>query len=97
MEARPMARWWWPGGSVREETMVEQLALIQKAGFGGVEVQPLLLGLGEADLSADAKLRSVGQPTFYQNLASAAEIWVASSRVGARTRTRGPRRRSVTI
>ena len=67
-----MARWWWPGGSVREETMAEQLALIQKAGFGAVEVQPLLLGLGEADLSADAKLRSVGQPAFYQNLALAA-------------------------
>ena len=73
MEARPMARWWWPGGSVREEAMVEQLALIQRAGFGGVEVQPLLLGLGKADLSADAKLRSVGQPAFYRNLARAAE------------------------
>ena len=72
MEARPMGRWWWPGGSVQESVMVEQLALIEKAGFGGVEVQPLLLGLGETDLRVDAKLRSVGQPAFHQNLALAA-------------------------
>ena len=63
-EARPMARWWWPGGSVEPVVLKKQLALIEEAGFGGVEVQPLLLGLGEEDLEADSRLRSVGGSDF---------------------------------
>ncbi|MEE3326668.1 MAG: glycosyl hydrolase, partial [Myxococcota bacterium] len=74
MEVRPMARWWWPGGSVQTEKLAEQIALIKEAGFGGVEIQPLLLGLGETDLASDAMLRTVGQPDFFQKVARAAEL-----------------------
>ena len=74
MEARPMARWWWPGGSVQAEVMAKQLALIKEAGFGGVEIQPLLLGLGESDLTADGLLRTVGEPVFFKKVARAAEL-----------------------
>ena len=74
LEARPLARWWWPGGSVGQRVLARQLELIKQAGFGGVEVQPLLLGLGDTDLAADAQLRTVGQPRFFQKVAQAARL-----------------------
>jgi len=73
-EARPVARWWWPGGSVEPEGLRQQLASIKSAGFGGVELQPLLLGLGDADLAADPNLRSVGKPGFHSRVAQAAAM-----------------------
>ena len=71
-EVRSVARWWWPGGSVEAEGLKDHLKLIANAGFGAVEVQPLLLGLGEEEFAADPKLRSVGTPEFYVRLAQAA-------------------------
>ncbi len=71
-DVRPVARWWWPGGSVDPVVMRSQLRQIREAGFGAVEVQPLLLGLGAADLAADPRVRSVGQASFRSSVASAA-------------------------
>ncbi len=73
-EVRPVARWWWPGGSVEEPTLRRQLLEIRRAGFGGVELQPLLLGMGEEDLAADPRIRSVGQPLFFDRVGQAAAI-----------------------
>jgi hypothetical protein len=56
-----------------------QLQQIKDAGFGAVELQPLLLGLGAEDLAADSRLRSVGQPAFRSSVASAA---AAAARIG---------------
>jgi hypothetical protein len=69
---RPLARWWWPGGAVDEQVLRDQLGRIESAGFGAVEVQPLLLGLGAADLAEDPRLRTVGEPSFTKSIASAA-------------------------
>jgi len=63
-DLRPVARWWWPGGGVDSKALQGQLRQIKAAGFGAVELQPLLLGLGDKDLAADPRLRSVGQPQF---------------------------------
>ena len=71
-EYRPIARWWWPGGSVHDEKLRAHLGLISRAGFGAVEVQPLLLGLGADDVEADARLRTVGKADFFSKLAEAA-------------------------
>lgn len=71
-EARPLARWWWPGGSVKRPLLKAQLEAIRAAGFGGVELQPLLLGLGSDDLAADPQLRTVGEPSFFEHVAAAA-------------------------
>ena len=49
----------------------QQLGALSAAGFGGVEVQPLLLGFGRDDLAADARLRSVGDPAFFARLGEA--------------------------
>lgn len=69
---RPVARWWWPGGSVEPVTLGEQLARIEAAGFGAVEVQPLLLGIGAEELAADPGLRTVGSTGFRERVAQAA-------------------------
>ncbi|MCP4004826.1 MAG: hypothetical protein GY725_11570 [bacterium] len=68
----PVARWWWPGGSVESERIESHLRQIKDAGFGAVELQPLLLGLGADDLAADPELRSVGQARFRTRVATAA-------------------------
>ena len=78
-ELRPVARWWWPGGSVEPAQLARQLQQIKAAGFGAVELQPLLLGLGDDDLAADPKLRSVGEPTFRKRVAAAA---AAAQKIG---------------
>ncbi len=68
---RPVARWWWPGGSVDPQVLERQLKQIKEAGFGAVELQPLLLGLGAEDLAADSKLRTVRKPAFRRLVAGA--------------------------
>jgi hypothetical protein len=73
MDARPVARWWWPGGAVDEEGIASQLERIRAAGFGAVELQPLLLGMSEEDLAADPRVRSVGSPTFARHVGLAAQ------------------------
>lgn len=70
-DLRPVARWWWPGGSVDSKVLQGQLRQIKDAGFGTVELQPLLLGLGDDDLAVDPLLRSVGRPGFAGLVASA--------------------------
>ncbi|MBW2293774.1 MAG: hypothetical protein JRG94_15890 [Deltaproteobacteria bacterium] len=72
LEMRPLARWWWPGGSVEARGLRDQLERIKDSGFGAVEVQPLLLGLGASDLTADPRLRTVGLASFRRSIASAA-------------------------
>jgi len=73
-EARPVARWWWPGGSVDPAVLENQLRQIRAAGFGAVELQPLLLGIGADDLAADARLRTVGDAAFGESVAAAAAL-----------------------
>ncbi len=40
-ESKPWARWWWLGSSVNESEISRQLREMKKAGFGGVEIQPI--------------------------------------------------------
>ncbi|MGB8833973.1 MAG: glycosyl hydrolase [Candidatus Sulfotelmatobacter sp.] len=43
--ARPMVRWWWPGGDVTDEEIARELKIIKDAGLGGVEIQSFKDGL----------------------------------------------------
>lgn len=43
--ARPMVRWWWPGGDVTDEEISRELRLMKEAGIGGVEIQSFKIGL----------------------------------------------------
>jgi hypothetical protein len=43
--ARPMVRWWWPGGDVTDQEIARELRIIKDAGLGGVEIQSFKDGL----------------------------------------------------
>lgn len=66
-DCKPLARWWWPGGSVSKVTCEKQLELLQQSGFGSVEVQAFLLGLDGRDIKTDSALKTVGEPSFIEN------------------------------
>lgn len=72
-EAKPIARWWWPGGSISEPLITSELAALKAAGFGGVEIQPFTFGLTQEELEQDPAIMSVGTPAFLQLLAYALE------------------------
>ena len=36
---RPIARWWWPGNDVTEEELRREIDVLDKAGYGGAEIQ----------------------------------------------------------
>jgi hypothetical protein len=38
---RPMVRWWWNGDRVTSEEIIRELDVLQKAGIGGVEINPI--------------------------------------------------------
>lgn len=42
-EARPFVRWWWNGNHLEKEEIVRQLDVLQKAGIGGVEINPIAM------------------------------------------------------
>lgn len=72
MENRPYVRWWWPGGDVEEQQLESDLSLLKEAGFGGVEVQPLLLGFTPEEIEDNPDIRTVGTPHFFEKLRVAA-------------------------
>jgi hypothetical protein len=41
---RPIVRWWWPGLDVEEEELRQEVNDLDKAGFGGAELQPFGIG-----------------------------------------------------
>ncbi|MGB8097799.1 MAG: glycosyl hydrolase, partial [Terracidiphilus sp.] len=40
-DARPMMRWWWFGPAVTRPELARELKIMQQAGIGGVEIQPV--------------------------------------------------------
>tara|TARA_R110002050_G_scaffold187015_2_gene321418 strand:- start:80268 stop:83099 length:2832 start_codon:yes stop_codon:yes gene_type:complete len=47
-DARPFVRWWWNGNHLEKEEIIRQLDVLQKAGIGGVEINPIAMP-GEAN------------------------------------------------
>ncbi len=42
-EARPFMRWWWNGNAVELDELLRELDVMQAAGIGGVEINPIAL------------------------------------------------------
>ena len=42
-EARPFVRWWWNGDCVEENEIKRELNVLNKAGIGGVEINPIAM------------------------------------------------------
>ncbi|MEC9464712.1 MAG: glycosyl hydrolase, partial [Myxococcota bacterium] len=67
-EARPIMRWWWPGGSVKPTQLTSELEQLSELGFGAVEIQPFTFGLDQVELQADGAIHSVGTPGFFEDV-----------------------------
>ncbi len=66
---RPWARWWWPGADVEAELLIAQLDELQAAGFGGVEIQPFRLGVGDIeDAATRQRILEFDSPRYYKVL-----------------------------
>jgi alpha-L-rhamnosidase len=72
--ARPMVRWWWPGGDVTPEELRREIGVLDAAGFAGAEIQPFRGGL-KSDMPAATLARVNDYPTasFYSNVRAALE------------------------
>ena len=42
-DARPMVRWWWNGNCVEADEIKRELAVMKKAGIGGVEINSIAM------------------------------------------------------
>lgn len=69
-----MVRWWWPGGDVTDAEIKREIGLLDSAGFGGAEIQPLVpfdtrpLPTDEVD-----RLNDFATPSFFQHVRVAAD------------------------
>ncbi len=73
MENRPYVRWWWPGGAVEEDRLKSDLDILVQSGFGGVEIQPLLLGFTQEEIGNNPNIRTVGTPEFFEKVRLASQ------------------------
>lgn len=69
--AGPMLRWWWPGGDVEKATIEAELAAFDRAGIGGVEIQPFTSGLAGASPDEVERVNDYATPRFFAHVAEA--------------------------
>ena len=67
---RPIARWWWPGNDVTEEELRREIGVLDKAGFGGAEIQAFNKGFDFAAMPEAQQKRVSGfaTPAFFENV-----------------------------
>jgi hypothetical protein len=72
---RPLARWWWPGNDVTEPELRREIDVLDKAGFGGAEIQPFVKGFAMEHFSAArmARVNSFASASFFEHVGVAAE------------------------
>jgi len=72
--ARPMVRWWWPGGDVSDDEIARELRIIKDAGLGGVEIQSFKDGLNPAPTADVARhVDSFLSPEWFNHVKFAIE------------------------
>lgn len=71
----PIARWWWPGNGVTEEELRREVGVLDKAGFGGAEIQAFNKGLPEQYISNAqwSAINSFASESFFQHVAAAVD------------------------
>jgi len=50
VEARPFVRWWWNGNHITSKEIIRELDVLQAAGIGGVEINPIAMPEEAADI-----------------------------------------------
>jgi hypothetical protein len=71
---RPMVRWWWPGNDVTDTELKREVGLLDRANFGGAEIQPFTIGLDQP--MSDAMRKRVDDylsPSFFTHVGAALE------------------------
>lgn len=53
-EARPFVRWWWNGNHITEKEIRRQLDVLQQAGIGGIEINPIEMPPEAVDIGTTA-------------------------------------------
>ena len=67
IEYAPYARWWWPANAVTKAELKREINLFADHGFGGVEIQPLNLGI-PMSRGNRTEILSWDTPEYYENL-----------------------------
>ena len=72
---RPSVRWWWPGNDVTDSELRREIDVLDKAGFGGAEIQAFVKGIDEKRLSEEQmeRVRSYGSASFFRHVGVAAD------------------------
>ncbi|MFN0182076.1 MAG: glycosyl hydrolase [Gemmatimonadales bacterium] len=71
---RPMVRWFWPGGDVRDDQLKREIGLLDEAHFGGAEIQPFRLGLDpRAPVDVLRRVHDYRTPSFFGHVRAALE------------------------
>ncbi|MGD0740105.1 MAG: glycosyl hydrolase [Terracidiphilus sp.] len=70
---RPIARWWWPGNDVTEEELRREIGVLDKAGFGGAEIQAFNKGFDFPAMPEAQQKRVSGfaTPAFFEHVGAA--------------------------
>lgn len=69
---RPMVRWWWPGGDVQNFELRREVDALNKAGFGGAEIQPFDIGLNpKMPKAVQSRVDDYLTPSFYAHVGAA--------------------------
>lgn len=63
----PFARWWWPGNDVSKDELVREINVLADNGFGGVEIQPLNIGLPLIPRETGNRILSWDSEEYYAN------------------------------
>ena len=72
---RPIVRWWWPGDDVTDSELRREIDALDKAGFGGAEIQAFNKGLAGKDPSQAQmqRVNSYASDSFFPHVGVAAE------------------------
>lgn len=70
---RPLVRWWWPGNDVTVPELQREVGVLDKAGFGGAEIQPFNIGLPKLPADVEKRVNDYPTPDFFRNVAAAVE------------------------
>lgn len=76
-EAQPRVRWWWPGGAVKDEELSKEIGILDRAGFGGAEIQAFNTGINDLTPEERAAINQYATPPFFAHVRHASQAAAA--------------------
>ena len=71
----PFIRWWWPGNAVETDQLRRELSSLHAAGYGGVELQTLSIGLSQQHLvDNEQDIYQVGDAAYFDHVKAVFEL-----------------------